>query len=375
MRVETLAATRELGWRRHRPIESADLVVYFGERAVVADGSTRRSLKALYPGATVIGCTTGGQFGGSALIDGGVVAAAVKFDHTRIKLERVKTSAMSASRDCGRALGAALMAPDLAGLFVLSDGLSVNGTALINGVSDTTGANVCVAGGLAGDGADFQLTLVDADDDPHAGTVAAIGFYGDAIRFGTGSAGGWDVFGPRRRITRADGNVLYELDGEPALALYERYLGDEAAGMPGTALLFPLSVRDPAEPSRAVVRTVLGIDRAKGSMTFAGDMPVGHTAQLMRGQFDRLANSAGDAARQAAISATGDTLSIFISCIGRRLLMGQRTAEEIMAARRALGPDAAAIGFYSYGEISTDAATRRRELHNQTMTVFSFGEA
>jgi hypothetical protein len=375
MQVETLAATRDLGWRRDRPIGSADLVVYFGDRALVAGGAVRRSLKSLYPDAVVIGCTTGGQFGGNALVDGGAVAAAVKFAGTRIRLECATTGQMDASRACGRALGKSLAAPDLTGLFVLSDGLRVNGTALIAGMSEATGPDVCMAGGLAGDGSDFSLTLVDADDEPQPGTVAAIGFYGDRIRFGTGSAGGWDVFGPRRRITRAEGNILYELDGEPALALYERYLGDEAAGMPGTALLFPLSVRDPAEPGRAVVRTVLGIDRIKGSMTFAGDMPMGHTAQLMRGQFDRLANSAGDAARQALVAVNGDSLSIFISCIGRKLLMGQRTAEEIAAARRAIGPTAAAIGFYSYGEISTDAATRRRELHNQTMTVFSFGEA
>ena len=157
-----------------------------------------------------------------------------------------------------------------------------------------------MTGGLAGDGANFQETLVGADCAPRTCIIAGVGFYGRAIRVGHGSAGGWDLFGPRRQVTRSAGNVLYELDGEPALDLYERYLGpDESKGLPGSALLFPIQVYDLQQPDSAVVRTVLAIDRDSRSMTFAGDVPQGWTAQLMRGNLDRLAAGAADAARQA----------------------------------------------------------------------------
>jgi hypothetical protein len=181
-------------------------------------------------------------------------------------------------------------------------------------------------------------------------------------------------------VTKSAGNILFELDGEPALDLYERYLGEEdAKGLPGSALLFPIQVHDVAHPDSAVVRTVLAVDHDARSMTFAGDVPQGWTAQLMRGNLDRLAGGAADAARQAraGLDAGADdgTFAILVSCIGRRLLMGQRTTAEVEAAGAELGAATPRIGFYSYGEISPHAQSGQCELHNQTMTVTSFAEA
>ena len=73
--------------------------------------------------------------------------------------------------------------------------------------------------------------------------MVAVGLYGEHVKLGHGSKGGWDTFGPERIVTKSDGNVLYELDDKPALALYKEYLGDRAAGLPGSALLFPLALR------------------------------------------------------------------------------------------------------------------------------------
>ena len=233
--------------------------------------------------------------------------------------------------------------------------------------------------GLAGDGAAFQETLVGVDCAPRTQMVGAVGFYGDAVRFGHGSAGGWDAFGPRRRVTRAKGNILLELDGQPALDLYERYLGEEdSKGLPGTALLFPLQIQDPERPRHEVVRTIVGIDRDHRSLIFAGDMPEGWTARLMRGNFDHLAAGAAEAARQASASlgsgANDDGVSVMVSCIGRRLLMGQRISEEVAAAvAQLLGKTR--LGFFSYGEISPHAESGCCELHNQTMTVTTITEA
>jgi hypothetical protein len=203
--------------------------------------------------------------------------------------------------------------------------------------------------------------------------VAAVGFYGDAIRIGHGSAGGWDEFGPHRRITRSQGNVLFELDSEPALDLYERYLGEDSKGLPGTALLFPLRIHDPSRPDHDVVRTVLSVDRAARSMTFAGDMPQGWVGQLMRGNFDRLAAGAAKAARQACDGHNAQ-IALLVSCIGRRLLMGQHTMDEVEAAGAEIGAEVPRLGFYSYGEISPHSASGVCELHNQTMTVTTISE-
>ena len=191
---------------------------------------------------------------------------------------------------------------------------------------------------------------------PQARRICALGLYGDRLRIGHGCDGGWHDFGPERRITRAEGNVLYELDGKPALDLYKTYLGDRAAGLPGTALLFPLAVRPQAD-GEPLVRTILGIDEARRAMTFAGDVPEGGIARLMRASPEQLIDSAARAAREAAqaLQECDATLAISVSCVGRRLLLGGRTEEEVETVADVLPAGAVHVGMYSYGEIAPPA--------------------
>jgi len=379
MNAHQLSWTETIGWRGHNGGGDANLVLFFGVREALACGSRYRELRSMFPQAHILGCSTGGQIVKDDVTDDEIAVAALRFEATGLRLACQPAPAPEHSRSCGEAIGRALAAADLAGIFVLSDGLNVNGSELVAGMSSVVDASVSVTGGLAGDGAKFQETLVGADCEPRTQTVAAVGFYGPCVRIGHGSAGGWDEFGPRRRITRSRGNVLFELDGEPALDLYERYLGeDDVKGLPGTALLFPLRIRNPERPDHDIVRTILAVDQKARSMTFAGDVPEGWAAQLMRGNFDRLAAGAAKAARQAAAgrpeTRSGDAVAVLVSCIGRRLLMGQHIIDEIEAAGAELGAGVSRLGFYSYGEISPHSASGVCELHNQTMTVTTISE-
>ncbi len=380
MRAHLMSWQEGVGWRAGSEApRDGQLVFYFGPRASLESGDRYREIKRLFPDAHILGCTTGGQILGDEVSDDLVAAVVLHFDRTRLRVAWAETTGPEASRACGEALGKALKGDDLAGVFILSDGLHVNGSALVAGLASIVGPTVPLTGGLAGDGADFRSTLVGVDAEPRNNSIGAVGFYGKAIRIGHGIGGGWDQFGPRRRITRSDGNILYELDGEPALDLYVRYLGEEeAAGLPSTALLFPLRIYDPDAPGQAIVRTVLAVDRQTRSMTFAGDMPQGWVAQLMRGNFDRLAAGAAAAARDARAEAAfvaGDEIALLVSCIGRRLLMGQQTLSEVEAVGAELGNRVRLIGFYSYGEISPHASTGVCQLHNQTMTITTIREA
>jgi hypothetical protein len=380
MHASQLYWTDDTGWSADRELSGrTDLVLYFGSRAMLASAAHHDALLSRFPGARLLGCSTGGQMAGGDVDDGRLSALALAFDRTRVKLAEVRVEEPAQSRVAGLSIGMQLAAPDLAGVFVLSDGLHVNGSALVEGVASAVGPEVPVSGGLAGDGAAFEETLVGGDARPCSGAVAAVGFYGDAIQIGHGSGGGWDVFGPKRKVTKAAGNVLYEVDGQPALDLYKLYLGpDESQKLPGSALLFPMRIYDPRHPNHAVVRTVLAVDGEDGSMTFAGDVPEGWTAQLMRGSFGRLCTGAAEATQRAletvATAPSGDSAAILISCIGRRLLMGQRIDEEIEAVTAELPPGCQSIGFYSYGEISPNDQSGKAQLHNQTMTVTLLSE-
>lgn len=354
---------------------SSTLVLAFGSSHLDVDSEPLRELRAALPTSHVIGCSTAGEIYGTSVSDSGLVVAIARLERCQLRHASADLQA-GASTQAGASIARRLAAPDLRTIFVLSDGLQVNGSELVRGIHDVVGDRVVVSGGLAGDGARFAHTWVLHDGRPMAGTVTAVGIYGSALRVGHGSKGGWDIFGPERVITRSRSNVLYELDGKPALQLYKEYLGERAAGLPATALLFPLSVRAAAIGETPLVRTILAVDEAEQSLTFAGDVPQGALAQLMRANFDRLVQGASDAAQNALIAEASSepVLSIAISCVGRRLVLGERTEEEIEATLDVLPPHAQQIGFYSYGEISP-CTTGRCELHNQTMTITTLSES
>ena len=332
-------------------------------------------LAAAFPRSVRTGCSSAGEIHQQQVHDDSLSVVVARFEHTQLKRACTPIEGPADSLAAGQRLGRRLATEDLRAVFVLSEGLQVNGSSLVAGLREVLPPEVCITGGLAGDGCRFGHTWVVNDDESHAAHVVAIGLYGDRLRIGHGCDGGWDDFGPERRITRAQGNVLHELDGQPALDLYKHYLGNRAAGLPGTALLFPLAVRrSPGDP-QPLVRTILAIDEAQRSMTFAGDIPQGGVARLMRSNTDRLIDSAGAAAQQA-LRAVGDrrALLLTVSCVGRRLVLGERTEEEVEAVLDLAAPGSAQVGFYSYGEISPTLDGGLSDLHNQTMTITALAE-
>lgn len=349
------------------------VVFAFLDPALARETSAFADLKGLFPNTPVIGCTTGGEIAGGHAYLGGGVAACLTFENVRLQVVTKDIDFSGQSYETGRAMAAQFDGEDLAGVFIISDGARVNGSALVDGFRQVLGEKVSINGGLAGDGDRFGETLVGCDGALASGRIVAVAFYGSGLSLRTGSFGGWQVFGPMRRITKSDGNNLYELDNKSALALYKRYLGDEADALPGSALFYPLQVSNPANPEETVVRTILAVDEATGGMTFAGDMPEGWTAQLMMGEINGLIDGAGQAGLQAA-GASSDSFAMLVSCIGRRVLLGQRATEEVQAVVKALGGINHA-GFYSYGEISPNGRHGTCNLHNQTMTVTVFEAA
>jgi hypothetical protein len=379
MKVDQRAWTAAAGWRDTQSGgagSGAQLVLLFGAASRLREHALFEQIRAWYPAAIIVGCSTSGEICGTEVRDDSLVATALWLEHTALHMAHTQVEDMEQSRAAGAVLAKALHRSGLTHVLVFSDGLKVNGTELAKGLRENLPGTVAVTGGLAGDGPHFRHTLVCSNDVPAEGHITAVGFYGERLRIGYGSIGGWDTFGPERLITRSRSNVLYELDGRSALDLYKQYLGEHAAGLPATALLFPLALRGEQEGYR-VVRTVLGIDEKEQSMIFAGDMPEGTYARLMKANFDRLIEGAGDAAR-SGLKRLGEftpDVAVLISCVGRKLVLKQRVEEEVECVREVLGPGPVLTGFYSYGEICPHGAVAQCELHNQTMTITAFAES
>ena len=355
---------------------NSQLVTVFGAVPFFVDKDFLASLRLAFPAAAIIGCSTAGEISGGGVADGSCVVTAVNFGATRIRAASTPFAGMDDSQAAGARVGGDLAAPDLRALIVFGPGVQINGSALVEGIAAKVGTNTPVTGGLAGDGGAFAQTWTLGPAGASDNAIVAVGFYGDALDFAHGSFGGWEPFGPARKVTRCEGNVLYELDGEPALAVYKRYLGDHAKGLPASGLLFPFAMVGEDHTAVGLIRTILGVDEADGSLTLAGAIELNGYLKLMHSSTDRLVNgaeSAAEAAREMHKS-TGDSLAILVSCVGRKLVMGDRVDEEVEAVADVFGSKATLTGFYSYGEISPFTPGSACHLHNQTMTITWMGE-
>lgn len=356
---------------------SPQMALVFGDVALLSDPTCLPSLQAALPGVTLVGCSTAGEIAQDGVYNGALVITALHFDQPTFKLATTDLVDMADSFAAGERLAKGLMQDGLRNVLVLGQGVAINGSALIEGMRNILPADVSLSGGLAGDGGAFQQTWTLSDQGVSPKQLVAMGFVGDHIQMRHGSFHGWQPFGVIRRVTRCDHNVLYELDGEPALDIYKRYLGDYAKDLPGSGLLFPFEMLGQDLTAVGLIRTILGIDESNGSLILAGDIEPDGYLRLMHANTDSLINGAQAAAekvREAGLP-DGACLALLVSCVGRKLVMGAHVDEEIDAVVDVFGKGAAIAGFYSYGEISPVIEGMDCKLHNQTMTITYISEA
>lgn len=357
------------------PTEKTQLVLVFGSGELITQLSLFNDIKSKFPQADIVSCSTAGEILHNEVYDDSAVVTAIHFEKARVKSVSVEINKNVNSFETGKSLMSLLNHDDLVSVLVISEGSFVNGSDLVAGFNELNTNNIPVTGGLAGDAARFAKTQVGLNTVAKEGTVVAIGFYGTNLVIGHSSFGGWDEFGKERVITKSTKNVLYEIDGKKALDLYKEYLGPYVDELPGSALLFPISLRT-NDVDKNLVRTILSVNEEDGSMVFAGNMPEGSKLRLMKVNFEKVINGSSVAATNTSLMHKDQQadLAILISCVGRKLILQDRTSEEVQAAQEVFGNDTTITGFYSYGELSPFNPGSNCELHNQTMTITTFTE-
>lgn len=379
MKLQQLLITKK---NSHRIVSSSDafepsqaqLVLVFGQRTLLEKTLPYQGLQSSFPNAQIIICSSSGQISNNCNVESDIVATAISFDKSSIKATEIDILSNNNIDDLGEKIKHDLLTPDLKSILILSEGTYINGTELINELINQTNGLVPIFGGLAGDEYNFKKTIVGLNADATSGKIVAIGFYGNHIHFGYGSEGGWGDFGPEREVTQSEKNILYKVGDRFALDLYKEYLGKYAEELPGSSLYFPLSMKENID-STSVVRTILSIDEEKKSMTFAGNIPEGSYVRMMKGNVDKLIDASSKAAQKTANEQSQNPqLALLVSCVGRRIVLGERVSEELEVVKEIFGKDTILCGFYSYGEISPTLKNVACELHNQTMTIATIFE-
>ncbi len=356
------------------PLISANLVLVFGSVKRFTEGKLQGFLKSRYPTAQLVGCTTSGEISPAGVFDDSIQITAIQWEKTIQRVAQTKMSGMQSSFEAAADLAKQLKADALRTVLVFSDGLNVNGSELLKGFQSVLG-DVPIVGGLAGDGGAFVKTLQLFNDTISDNLVIAVGLYGNALITSSGALGGWKPYGPPRKVTKSEKNVVFELDGKPALPLYRMYIGEAfSRGLPGTGLKFPLAVIEEGKRDVEKIRTLLAVDSNNNSLTFAGNVEEGETVRLCQTNHDRLVEGAGNAANMVMDglnnNKTNQTgLAICVSCVGRKGVMAEQVVDEVKLVQQILGSQTSITGFYSYGELAPRPNTTDSVLHNQTMTI------
>lgn len=356
------------------PMPAANLVLVFGSVKRFSDAKLTAALKSRYPTAQIVGCTTSGEISPSGVFDESLQITAILWEKTVQRVSHTKMTSMQSSFEAAAGLANQLKADSLRTVIVFSDGLNVNGSELLLGFQSILG-DVPIVGGLAGDGGAFVKTLQLFNETISDNLVIAVGLYGNDLITSSGALGGWKPYGPPRKVTRSEKNVVYEMDGKPALPLYKLYIGEAyAKGLPGSGLKFPLAVIEDGKRDVDKIRTLLAVDSTNNSLTFAGNVAEGETVRLCQSTHDRLVDGAGEAAQLVLANLhkhnTKQTgLALCVSCVGRKGVMAADVVDEVKLVQQVLGTQTVVTGFYSYGELAPRPNTTDSVLHNQTMTI------
>lgn len=339
------------------------------------------NLKTAFGEAQLLGCSTAGEISNDGVSDDAIVVTALHFEKHDAQSFRVATTtiaSMEGSKGAGERLAQQLQHTHLHDVIVLGQGVNINGSALIDGFRAILPAETTLSGGLAADAGAFTETWTLSNQAIANNQIVAIGFNSPNIQVSHGTFHGWQPFGPARKVTRSSGNILFELDGEPALEVYKKYLGDYAKDLPASGLLFPFSMMGSDEHETGLIRTILGIDETAGSLILAGDVYEEGYLKLMHANTDSLVDGAEKAAEATAkqgVNPNEPGFALLVSCIGRKLVMGARVDEEVEAVADVFGKKSVVTGFYSNGEISPLLnGGLECKLHNQTMTITHISE-
>jgi hypothetical protein len=351
------------------------LVLVFGNRFLLEDENLFEEIRALFPDGEIVFGSSCADITSSTVFENSISITGIEFEKSSFVIK--KCNILNGEFDSfktGSDLINQFPKEGLKYVFVVSEGSFINGSQLTKGMNNAANDKVLITGALCGDSERFEKTLASYNENPKQGEIVAIGFYSETLEVTSSIYGGWTPFGPERIVTKSEGNIMFELDNQPALDLYKRYLGKKSKDLPAAALLYPLNVQT-KETKQTIVRSILNIDEEKNAMILAGDIPEGSIVQLMMTNVDNIASASERAAKQALeLRKNKPELAMLVSCIGRKLVLDQRVEEEIEEVIEVIGEDTTITGFYSYGEIAPFHGEMSCQLHNQTMTVTLLSE-
>lgn len=338
--------------------------------------------------APLIGCTDAGEITNEGPNQHSVGVMAISSDQLSF-YTGLGRNIKEGAREAGQAVANQVkeQAKDPLRAFIMfPDVLVGNGADIVRGVLDVLGEHFPVVGGAAGDDFLFEKTYEYLDDEVASGAVGGIGLSGK-FSMGAGVRHGWIPIGTPMKVTKSKGSVVHELDGRPAISIYEDYFGEKAGDLKKEplarmAITYPLGIKLP-DLDEYLIRDPITVDE-KGAITCAAEIPEGSEIRLMIGSKEKAVEAAEDAAtklmKDFEAQGSAPKFILMFNCIAREKLFGERANDEIQAVMDIIGKDVPLLGFYTYGEQAPiggevrDLEKCNPRFYNETVVMFAVGE-
>lgn len=362
-----------------------DLCIVFAS-SLYEQEKVLEGVRSVAPKALLVGCSTAGEIASNGPVkESSVTIMLLKSDTVKFfggVGENIAGGPRAAGKKAADEVKKAAQA-ELTAFMMLPDVLVGNGADIVRGVLDSLGEHFPVVGGAAGDDFKFKKTYQYLNDKVYSGAVIGLGFVGD-LKIGIGVKHGWVPIGIPRVVTKSNGSIVHELDGKPAIQVYDEYFGEEAKDLRNEmlaklAITYPLGMKVEGS-DEMLIRDPLTVDE-KGSITCAAEIPEGSEIQLMVGSREEAVKVAKEAAQKAVdqLEGTPPKAVIIFNCIARNKLFGDRSGEEINAIKEAVGDGVPMVGFYTYGEQAPLGGEVRNinkcnpAFHNETVVICVLG--
>lgn len=368
------------GWSSSFPDIDSErtLIVVFGECETQQQWKPIEELISNYPLSHIVGCSSNAVFHDGQLLRSALSVGIIQFRDSEIK---TATSVIEGFDDCHEAgvrIAAQLNDADLKGVLLFSDGRTTDATAIVKGLQELLPPDVTIAGGLSGgiiaDGRVASWVLIDGRIAPMS--VCAVGLIGSTLEVVPATGGGWAPIGKECHTTRSHHRTLFELDGLPAADVYRECVRNSGVTTDDFPVVnYPIAVKTEGLETQ-IVRDIYKIDDENKSLILASDIPENSVVRVMNCTDEEILDGVDevvDRLRNKTILPESNALSICVSCMGRKVVMGELTSEESRILYGRLGQGISQVGFYAFGEIST-MSHGAPHVHNQTITLILIRE-
>jgi hypothetical protein len=322
----------------------------------------------------LLGCTTAGEITDDTLTENSISCLLMDFSKDKYRLHFIHNTEGVA--ETGQALRQ-LAQDDFQNpaMIICSAGVLNDGEQVVEGLKYYDKNEIPLFGGLAGDDLQILNTYVFNRKEHTNNGIASIVFDSDKVEIKGLATSGWEALGSENTVTKAQGNIIYAINNEPALDFFVRFFGDkEDMDMKGIPLStvsaqYPLQVMRDAD--YAVLRSPIYSDEKNRSLTLVGS--------IKEGDKFRFSISPGIEVIEKTITEFKsfnqetpdvDALILF-SCKGRHAALGPFIEDEIKGIYDQWHKPM--IGFLSYGEIG-NLRNGICEFHNETCCLVTIKE-